>query len=61
MPEEQKKYETPERPLKICPLYQEFCKEDRCAWWVKHWAGTEHEYSECAIATLAMLNDIALQ
>jgi hypothetical protein len=63
MPEEQEKYET--RKFRInfppsCPLSQSMCKRKDCAWWVTLWAGTEHEYSECAIASLARLNDISL-
>jgi len=61
MPEEQEKYGELKQPsFKICPLYQEWCREGRCAWWVTHWAGTEYEHSECAIASLSLLNDISL-
>jgi hypothetical protein len=61
MTEEQEKYRELKQPsFKFCPLFQEWCREDRCAWWVTYLAGTEHEYSECAIASLARLNDISL-
>ncbi len=38
----------------VCPLFQEVCRKDKCAWWVKLTANQE-EHGKCAIAWLPIL------
>ena len=34
------------------------CVEDKCAWWIVYMAGTDQEWSECAICALGGLYNL---